>query len=224
MHYSTAAPRFQIAAEVLLTNPGAVIDAIQAEIHENGVIGGLWNLTGGELVACASDLISRDSTAAERGSATTCVLGTLLGAKKAADTVMSAANRVDNAIPTNGRIALENGLESDLALAREHLAGLGPEVLGDPANQGMLSSIDNALATGRPLTSTELNFIRHELTEAELFAEGVPHTYGEMFDPSGERPPYSSHDTAWTVDGMKPGSNYFDWLFDDDYFRWMTEN
>lgn len=114
-----------------------------------------------------------------------------------------------------------NGLEADLALAREHLTGLGPEVIGDPANQAMLGSIEDAIAAGRPLTSTELNFLQHELTEAELMAEGVPYTYGEMFNPFAERPPVNAHDMAWIVDGMKPGSNYYGSLFDESYYQWL---
>ena len=79
----------------------------------------------------------------------------------------------------------------------------------------MLGAIDEAVAVGRDLTHTELNFIQHELTEADLFARGVPHTYGDMFDVFTERPPFNSHDLAWELDGMKPGSNYYPWSLGD---------
>ena len=136
----------------------------------------------------------------------------------------AAADGAEAVIATNAAglsSVATNGIEADLALAREHLTGLGPEVIGDPANQAMLASIEDAIAAGRPLTSTELNFLQHELTEAALMAEGVPYTYGEMFNPFAERPPVNAHDMAWIVDGMKPGSNYYGSLFDESYYQWL---
>jgi hypothetical protein len=42
------------------------------------------------------------------------------------------------------------------------------------ANDVMLERISRALAEGRPLTDGQVNFMRHELTEAELMRQGVP--------------------------------------------------
>lgn len=56
----------------------------------------------------------------------------------------------------------------------------------------MLARIGQALAEGRPLTDGQVNFMRHELTEAELMSQGMPYE--------------DAHETA--LQTHPPGRNY----------------
>ena len=62
--------------------------------------------------------------------------------------------------------------ESNLETVTQHLDNIG--ALGDhPPNLAMLGRIEEAIASGRDLTPGEVNFMTHELTEANLMSNGV---------------------------------------------------
>jgi hypothetical protein len=67
--------------------------------------------------------------------------------------------------------------------AEDHLAQLDPS----PANDAMLARIRRAAAEGRPLHESELNFLRHELTEARLMNDGAD--YPTAHDTAGQQHP-----------------------------------
>ncbi len=60
----------------------------------------------------------------------------------------------------------------EVAAARSHL-GTIPDALEYGPNRAMLNSIDDAAASGRPLTTAERNFLDHELLEAGYVGQGM---------------------------------------------------
>jgi hypothetical protein len=71
-------------------------------------------------------------------------------------TTPSLAVIATNSVTRLGSVA------DDLAAARSHLGSIDDALSFGP-NQAMLSSIDDAVAAGRPLTSAERGFLDHEL-------------------------------------------------------------
>ncbi|HEX5496435.1 MAG TPA: DNRLRE domain-containing protein [Mycobacteriales bacterium] len=59
----------------------------------------------------------------------------------------------------------------DVARVTQHLARLDPS----EANDVMLQRIEEAIDNGRPMSEGQTNFMRHELTEADLMDKGVPY-------------------------------------------------
>ena len=88
--------------------------------------------------------------------------GTFYGASRVATGVFSKYRSV---IPRLGSVAEE------LAVTRAHLATIDGALEFGP-NRAMLSLIDDAAASGRPLTTAERNFLDHELLEASLVGPG----------------------------------------------------
>jgi hypothetical protein len=86
-----------------------------------------------------------------------------------------AVRNLDSAPPAELRRAAQT--------AEDHLAQLDPS----PANDAMLARIREAVAEGRPLHESELNFLRHELTEARLMNDGAD--YPTAHDTAGEQHP-----------------------------------
>ncbi len=86
-----------------------------------------------------------------------------------------AVRHLDTASPAELRRAAQT--------ADDHLAQLDHS----PANDAMLARIRQAVADGRPLHESELNFLRHELTEARLMNNGVD--YPTAHDTAGQQHP-----------------------------------
>jgi len=61
---------------------------------------------------------------------------------------------------------------SDLATVTTHLDSIDA-LASHPPNAAMVSGIEDAIASGRPLTAAEQNFMTHELTEARVVASGA---------------------------------------------------
>jgi hypothetical protein len=79
--------------------------------------------------------------------------------------------------------------ESATVRIETHLARLDHS----PANDAMLARIRNATADGRPLSAADKNFVKHELTEADLMDRGMP--YDEAHKIAGRtHPTFSNYD------------------------------
>jgi len=99
-----------------------------------------------------------------------------------------AASPAGAAVPAQPAAGLSYGQPSDLvapsgiprlgsvgdevAAARAHL-GTIPDALEYGPNRAMLDSIGDAVASGRPLTTAERNFLDHELLEASYVGQGM---------------------------------------------------
>lgn len=84
----------------------------------------------------------------------------------------SGPGGASSAGPAAGRV------ESASIYTPEHLARV-VDHLGRldhaPQNDAMVDGIRQAMAAGRPLSEGEVNFLRHEITEAELMDGGMPY-------------------------------------------------
>ncbi|HEX5332372.1 MAG TPA: hypothetical protein VFW79_06990, partial [Cellulomonas sp.] len=66
-------------------------------------------------------------------------------------------------------VGIEPSLSDQIARAEQHLSRLHHSV----TNDAMLARLRSAAIDGRPLHETELNFLRHEMKEAELMDTGM---------------------------------------------------
>jgi ribosome assembly protein YihI (activator of Der GTPase) len=72
---------------------------------------------------------------------------------------------------TNEDAGAEHYAVDDLTRIQKHLAR--PELDHSDANDAMIEGIHEALSNGRPLSEGEQNFMKHELTEADLMDGGM---------------------------------------------------
>jgi RHS repeat-associated protein len=98
-----------IALAYTISHPDEAWAALRTEFRESGVVGGLWGLTGGAVVADVIGFFSPSSTAAERGEATTGLVATYYGAKAAANTISNTRRGLSDLGPSEASALAPNG-------------------------------------------------------------------------------------------------------------------
>ena len=134
-------------------------------------------LAGGAAPANAGSHYDQPEFAYDELSNTTGV-GTVAVGELAAQPVPSAGGAAGSPYDSSGYLYATNAiprlgsLGDEVAAARAHLRSI-PDALEYGPNRAMLNSIDDAIASGRPLTAAERNFLDHELLEASYVGRGM---------------------------------------------------